>query len=705
MSASKKYARYANSDQVAIDINEDGLGFIYYKSGKICVAISPGTTSYRKSFYVFDCDSKGGLDGTILLGIDELGCGFINSTSRKEVVENNKVIVLSPKGLIVAENSKLTNDIKWSKNTSASAKMTSSGNSKSEFKIDINENVMATITDLYTMTLTFRCDAISHTIDMGAKQKRNTTYLDNAIRKPGGKILPQIKALTLVERNEHFNEECRAQNNKVHPKSENLTLTKNIVEMLENKFDKINSMMKTSPSPGTTWKSDAYNATLREIPKIPISGSETGLISTVGYMQKIYATEDEIRSNKILPANLITSKGTWKGDADVRLAITEMNPVLRRTNVLKCNSGRYSDMLVVNPHNITAQNPTGMVTLVGLPLVVVRWTAFKDHMDKLARQPSGTLEVALITRISDNVERGYERVANYVNLQVSKNDSLAKKFNLVKIDVCENSNIIQELGLKAIPSFIMYYNGRLVYAGAAGGRKTKTSSHVKPQVMLIEPRFKQQINLERVLKSYGCDSYLALSAKDACNRISQLQQSSSIGSSSTDSAPMKFDAILISGEVNDSDLSTLSKTIASDIQSKRTVICAVIDTIGIDSSDELRAVKWSENYTSTDMERLLSGNKQLQQAATVCVQKPIKKQAMNAVLSSVTLKIEEMAIGLSPEYLLAKMSETLDGASSSKVSYSRSSAGRAGNGTYIGLRMSVEDTCVLGSKLTAAGNR
>lgn len=389
-----------------------------------------------------------------MLGIDELGCGFLNSTTRKEVVENSRVIVISLKGLVVAENGKLTNDIKWSKHISASTKKNSSSSSSSsklEFKIDMNKNVSATISDLYTMTLTFKCDAISHTIDMGAKHKRNTTYLDNAIRKPGGKILPQIKALTLVERNEHFNEECRAQNNKVHPKSENLTLTREIVEKLERRFDKIDSMMKTSPSPGTTWRNDAYETTLREIPKIPISGSETGLVSNLGYMQKIYASEDEIKANKVLPANLITSKGTWKGDVEVRLAITEMNPVLRRTNVLKCNSGRYSDMLVVNPHNITAQNPTGMVTLVGLPLDVVRWNVFKDQVEKMSRQPNGILEVALITRISDNVERGYERVANYVNLQISKDDSLAKKFHVVKIDICENSNIIHELGLKRSP--------------------------------------------------------------------------------------------------------------------------------------------------------------------------------------------------------------------------------------------------------------
>ena len=75
---------------------------------------------------------------------------------------------------------------------------------------------------------------------------------------------------------------------------------------------------------------------------------------------------------------------------------------------------------------------------------------------------------------------------------------------------------------------------------------------------------------------------------------------------------------------------------------------------------------------------------------------------VDAVLSAVTLKIDEMAVGLSPEYLLAKLAETLDGASSTKTSYSRSSAGRAGEGTYIGLRMSVEDTSVLGSKLTTS---
>lgn len=61
MSALKKFVKYAGSEQVAIDITDDGLGFIYYKTGKIAVAISPGTAPYRKSFYAFDCDSKGAL--------------------------------------------------------------------------------------------------------------------------------------------------------------------------------------------------------------------------------------------------------------------------------------------------------------------------------------------------------------------------------------------------------------------------------------------------------------------------------------------------------------------------------------------------------------------------------------------------------------------------------------------------------------------
>ena len=83
----------------------------------------------------------------------------------------------------------------------------------------------------------------------------------------------------------------------LHPKSENLSeMVKDIVSKLEQGFDDLPSRMITSPTLGTTWKKEALDTTLNEIPRIPIAGTETGI--TPGFGQYIYQTRDTIDPRK-----------------------------------------------------------------------------------------------------------------------------------------------------------------------------------------------------------------------------------------------------------------------------------------------------------------------------------------------------------------------------------------------------------------------
>ncbi len=73
-------------------------------------------------------------------------------------------------------------------------------------------------------------------------------------------------------------------------------LVNNIVGNLEKKFDNIKDKFNSTANLGLTWKNDALNMTISEIPRIPLSGTERGLPR--GFSDNIYAQADEIDKSK-----------------------------------------------------------------------------------------------------------------------------------------------------------------------------------------------------------------------------------------------------------------------------------------------------------------------------------------------------------------------------------------------------------------------
>ncbi len=693
MSGQKVQVKFPGSDKVCIAINDDGTGFIYYPNGKFAVAISPGPTDYQKSFYAFDKDRN----GTILAGIDIFGCGFMVSSTRKSasLAENKKqIVVLTKVGAIISENDVTVYE--WIFNKPGKGRAPNG-----KFTVILNEHIEISFLDTVTIMLKFNYEGIQYEIDLGAKQKRNDNYLMNATRLPDGRLVPKIPNYTLQDRQKEFTEKCKAQFNKLNPKSENLDLVKEIVSGLEVRFDGICDRMHTLPSCGSEWKEKAFSSTLREIPRIPISGSECGNLTGLG--EHLYIEPDLLKTQKTLPDALVTSTGKWKNEIDIMAALRELNPPLKRNNVLKCNSGRYTNMMVIAPERVTAQNPTGMVVPIGKPVPVVTWNAVKEENKELLMQgmsSSQTLISILLVRNGTNVEKGYERVANISNLMLSEGPingvDMTGKFRLNKIEIGENSSIIGELGIKELPSFIMFYGGKLVYAGTAGGKRVKSVSSVqRPQILLIENNVRHQINLEKSLRNYGCDTYLCLSVKEGLERIKQFKLSN-----------ITFDLILVSDEVPCHDIDQITKFINADLAVNRTVIVALMNMLGDTGHQNLHAVRWSESFHSDNLDVLLPNNL-LNKVATIAVQKPIKNASIAKALSYRVLPSDDAYLGITPDSLINKMNEVRENAINGKISMS-SSFGATTTTTnknntaqpYIGLRMSIEETKIRGRALT-----
>jgi hypothetical protein len=271
-----------SSGQTALALNADGTGYAYYPNGAVAVAVS-SASDYQNSFFAFDKNRK----ATVLLGINELGTGFANSTTRKSADVAKQITVLSDIGALVTDSGKITWEWRWDRRS-----MNAGTEPTSNIDSNLNENLTFSFKDRTKMSLLFTCNGISHTFDLGVKVKRNDSYLDHVKREPGGRLIPQMEHVTLKQRQVLQGEEMRAQRNKLHPRSENLSdMVKGVVADLESRFEGLDAKMCTIPSLGTEWKSIALGATKSEIPRIPKAGTETGV--TTGFGDTIYVSPQD----------------------------------------------------------------------------------------------------------------------------------------------------------------------------------------------------------------------------------------------------------------------------------------------------------------------------------------------------------------------------------------------------------------------------
>ena len=131
--------------------------------------------------------------------------------------------------------------------------------------IYVSDNLKFTYKSRSEMCCDFENEGIKYTVNCGVKQKRKEPdYLSTARRGVAGKIMPKSldTVKSLKQRTEDFNKEMLAKHNLVHPKSCNLSdMVSPIVAKLEGTFDGMDMRMMTSPSPGNTWKDEAFNIT------------------------------------------------------------------------------------------------------------------------------------------------------------------------------------------------------------------------------------------------------------------------------------------------------------------------------------------------------------------------------------------------------------------------------------------------------------
>ena len=696
-------ASYENG-QPAIQLDEKGSGFVYYSNGGVCV-VSSTASDYQNRYYAFDKNRK----GTILLGIDELAIGFCATTTRKSAnVNQATTLVMTTRGCVVAKDAVITDEWLWDRRAMNAGKAPTA-----PIKFQLNENLLFEFVDRQHIYLEVSLEGgFRHKFNIGSREKRTApNYLLTAKRGLGGRLEPTMEHISLKTRQEALNQTYAALRNKLQPKSENLSeMVRDIVFELERNFDDISIRMHASPSVGTTWQKEALSTTLGEIPRLPFMGTECGPYT--GYGEHIYtsSTELEMSRSQTLPMNLLTEKGTWKNEHDISHALHEKNPLLKRSGILKANSGRYSTSMVVNPALVTADNPTGMVVPIGTPLEHISWSKLQELNANEAKHAAArsTLNVVLVLRTGDPRGCTYERVANILNMQMEEafikdaNGAGGKdKARMLRLDVSDNCEIIKELNIREVPTFLMYRTGQLLYAGPVGGKKVKmTKSSSKPQVLIVDSDFKQQIAMEKTLRKMGCDTFLAMSAPEAVDRLNHINSGINREDAGRGGPSEIFmDLVLISNEMLSPEVSLLAKRLAGAIATKRTVFVGLVPVLGETGRYNLDVGNFGTDFCTLDI-----GNVIQPPLAGLChlaIQKPVKAASIRRALSMCVIpRDENAAFGLTPESLQDKIKDVQNRAADNNAGTGGTlSSTFGGSNTYVGIRLSAEDAKIRGRSL------
>lgn len=455
-------------------------------------------------------------------------------------------------------------------------------------------------------------------------------------------------------------------------------MVRDIVHGLENRFTGINELLSTTASLGTTWKDDALQTTLRELPKISLTGTESGPFR--GFGSSIYTSsrEENDRRQEVDP-KLLDSRGRWKTDLDLRVTLKELNPPLKRSYILNCNSGQYSSSLMVNAKLATATNPTGMVVKPGLPIRRDSWRNMKRQIEQSRAVASGNLIVLLLVRSHDAICYDIEVVVDEAN-ELLEGTEERKKYDIVRVDVGDDTSILRELDVRSLPMFVIYQSGQLAYSGQIGGKHLPNAPG-KPSVLIIERNYKQQMVIEKAVQGLRFDSFLCLSIKEALDHAIHVFS-------------LTPDIVLIDDDLRDEEAyltALISRLSSTGRDGRRSLIVGVAQ-----KSIRLRSKKIV--FSSGEEKIVLSDA--LGKHVNVAIARPIKAASIQALYDMTSNPLDRgEAIGLTKDAFIQKLREVYNSSPLTKLPHElRPGRILSALGT-VGIRTTAEDIRVRGTPL------
>ena len=601
-------------------------------------------------------------------------------------------MVLSKEGgLISDEGGNITTEWKWNPN------LQGAGTPPQEpVTITLNSCLSFVFTDRFNIACKFVCEGAAREFDLSLKLRRMDTYLDHATRsKTGsqrGKLVPDIKHTTLVQRHDETNDAMKATRNKLNPKSKDLNHgeVRRVVANLEKGFDDYSEAHRKSTVFGSEWKTHALDKTTSEIPQIALTGQETGPLDPAGYGHSIYFEDDSkdkstSRATARLPPMLLKADGTWRGGADLRHAIMHANPLLQRSQVLCDASGRYSEDILVPGGVPTATNPTGMRESGGSVLPVVSASKLDSYLKDVAL-PHQLVVVACLReddqlcRIAEKVVEGVHGAVLRGELDGADSDAADasgggggdfnpdnSQFRVVKVAMSESRFMVEQYHIRSLPYFLMFSQSKLVYSGAIGGKAIRVAPETMPwRVLCVEPNFADQIATEKILRKQRYHWDLCMNAAQAAAHKQRLNETAV----QSGAASVGYDLVLLSDELASDDIAMIERNFKSmaNPSSKRVIFCGLAGVKGESGAAQVKGARWSGKRRGISFDNDVLLPPRLASAVDVTVVKPLKAIALEDVSEHIHIQsrlaggspFDQQYKGLTKDTLITQMVAALE---------------------------------------------
>lgn len=585
----------------ALRFDEDGAGFIYYKSGNVAVCVSR-FSDYQKKFFFYGDDTK----GTLIGFSSEYSEGFALSSDKKILWNLNG-------GSIVGSNGSIQREWRWD-----STKQNAGHPPTEPVTVFLNEALQCTFLSRQECSFKFSAGGVVREFDCSEKLRRYDSYLENSSKGDTGKVNVAIpNQMTLQDRLAQKLEAGKLQRARLNPRSDMISNSamSGVMKSLEDHFHSYEQKVKNDKSSskvdpatleatpdshffattsiGGDWQGDANKMTTSEVERIKDITAK-----------KLAAENDEDDRGEGDDDSFFWQKknGKLMNNIEVLEALLKQNPVLAQPAVVANASGRYlagsrppskkpkmrkllelshrnfDDVVKGSPDKVVfvaaMRAEVGACRKAQLILELAHGQLYDDAIQ--AQNASGSGRGSRRNRTSGSDSQGVGGGSTQPGQSdggsgaggSNNNDAAGSQekdvepeldFVMCRFDMAGSRLLLDRYGVQAVPTYLMFHNGNLVYGGSLGGAPiTLETGREPPMVMLVEPAIKDQLIIEKIMKKSSVRCDLALSPGDVQHHV-QLQRSVGLGK-----GKRKFHGIVILGDqLSDSEVSNVTSTFAS----------------------------------------------------------------------------------------------------------------------------------------------
>ena len=374
----------------------------------------------------------------------------------------------------------------------------------------LNSSMAFKFRDRDNVRVDFECSGVKRSFDCARQLRRRDedNYLRKSSRLVGGKLeLNHCEFKTLVQRQQELVKQLQYKRNLNRPCSKNITgngRLKKVVSTLETHFDpyshkiaQVKNGVEKHKMVGRimrihlqgdfgeaflegSWKRNAFDSTLSEIPRIRPTGCETGDLPAGHELGCVLRKGSDLESHPMVKKPGVVLPKRWPNSVQIRKRLLQKCPILERTRMLRAASGRYSTSA---PVKIKLQQSLSCQALSS--------ATFDQELHK--SENNNRLVIVLCVREDDGLCIKADQLFKALN-----SDLLVSKFQgnqedtrpvLYKFSMSESRLLTKRYGVYTLPAYLAFYNGELIKARVLAARPIKLVSEKefsKPRVLLLE---------------------------------------------------------------------------------------------------------------------------------------------------------------------------------------------------------------------------